>query len=193
VLPQTNTVAQIQLATRERAEEPWRHAGSATAYRLTREGAELASPDIRVSTNPDRYWRILVDQKGGGFGAGEVRLELGWLPHEVLFAARGAGPFTVGYGNTSAKPGSVPLAAVLPQGEKLAPGTARVVEVTGRAAPSASLFSDPARFFRGLAEDRQVKKGILWVVLLAGVLMLGWMAQRLLREMGKAPADRENS
>jgi hypothetical protein len=192
VLPQANTVAQIQLSTRERTEEPWRHAGSATAYRLTRDGGELTNPDIRVSINPDRYWRIVVDQKGGGFGAGEVKLELGWLPHEVLFAARGAGPFTVAYGNSLAKPGSAPLAAVLPQGEKLAAGVARVGEVTGSAAPSASLLSDPARFFRGLAENREAKKWILWVVLVAGVLLLGWMAQRLLRDMGKPPPNPGN-
>jgi uncharacterized protein DUF3999 len=192
-LPQANTVAQFQLFTRERAEEPWRHAGSATAYRLMREGRELTNPEVRVALNSDRYWRILVEQKGGGFGAGEVTLELGWLPHEVLFAARGAGPFALAYGNQFAKPGAVPLPAVLPQDEKLAPGAARVGEVSGSAQPSASLFSDPVRFIRGLTENREAKKWMLWVVLLAGVLLLGWMAQRLLRDMGRAPADRKNS
>ena len=192
-LPQANTVAQIQLSTRERAEEPWRHAGSATAYRLTRNGGELTNPDVHVAVNPDRYWRILVDQKGGGFGAGEVTLELGWLPHEVLFAARGAGPFTLAYGNKLAKPGAAPLAAVLPQDEKLAAGTARVGEATGSAPPSASLFRDPARFISGLSENRELKKWTLWVVLLAGVLLLGWMAHRLLRDMGKASSGPKNS
>jgi len=195
-LPQPNTVAQIQLSTRERAEEPWRFAGSATAYRLTRNGAELTNPDVRVAVNPDRYWRILVDQKGGGFGAGEVTLELGWLPHEVLFAARGAGPFTLAYGNKLAKPGAAPLQAVLPQDEKLeklAAGTARVGEITGSAPASPSLFTDPARFVRGLAENREAKKWTLWVVLLAGVLLLGWMAQRLLRDVAKTPSSPKNS
>jgi hypothetical protein len=193
VLPQANTVAQIQLSTRERAEEPWRHAGSATAYRLARNGGELTNPEVRVAVNPDRYWRILVDQKGGGFGAGEVTLELGWLPHEVLFAARGAGPFTLAYGSKLAKPGAAPLAAVLPQDEKLAAGTARVGDATGSAPPSASLFGDPVRFITGLSENRELKKWTLWVVLLAGVLLLGWMAHRLLRDMGKAPSGQKNS
>lgn len=192
-LPQANTVAQIQLSTRERPEEPWRHVGSATAYRLTRNGGELTNPDVQVAVNPDRYWRILVDQKGGGFGAGEVTLEVGWLPHEVLFAARGAGPFTLAYGHKLAKPGAAPLPAVLPQDEKLAPGLARVGEATGSAPPSASLFRDPARFISGLSENRELKKWTLWVVLLVGVLLLGWMAHRLLRDMGKAPSGPKNS
>jgi hypothetical protein len=193
VLPQANTVAQVYLFTRERAEEPWRAAGSATAYRLTREGGELTNPEIRVTVSADRYWRILVDQKGGGFGAGEVKLELGWLPHEVLFVARGTGPFTVAYGNKLAKPGASPVAAVLPQDEKLAAAAARVGEVSESAPAAASLFSDPVRFVRGLAENREAKKWTLWVVLLAGVLLLGWMAHRLLRDLGKAPVDPKNS
>ena len=192
-LPQANTVAQIELSTRERAEDPWRHAGSATAYRLTRTGGELTNPDVHVAVNSERYWRILVDQKGGGFGAGEVTLELGWLPHEVLFAARGAGPFTLAYGHKLAKPGAAPLAAVLPQDEKLAAGPARVGEATGSAPPQVSLFSDPVRFISGLSENREIKKWTLWVVLLAGVLALGWMAHRLLRDMGKASSGPKNS
>jgi hypothetical protein len=191
-LPQANTVAQIQLYTRERAEDSWRPAGSATAYRLTRDGSELHSPDIRVAGNPDRHWRILVDQKGGGFGAGEVKVELGWLPHEVVFAARGAGPFTVAYGNKLARPGAAALAAVLPQDEKVAARLAKVGEISGSAPSSASFFGDPAGFFRGLAENREAKKWALWAALVAGVLLLGWMALRLLRDVGKTPAGPKN-
>jgi hypothetical protein len=114
----------------------------------------------------------------------------------VLFAARGAGPFTLAYGNKLAKPGAAPLQAVLPQDEKLeklAAGTARVGEITGSAPASPSLFTDPARFVRGLAENREAKKWTLWVVLLAGVLLLGWMAQRLLRDVAKTPSSPKNS
>ena len=191
-LPQPNTVAQVHLYTRERAEAPWRPAGSATAYRLARDGGELANPDIRLAANTDRHWRILVDQKGGGFGAGEVKLDLGWLAHEVLFAARGAGPFTLAYGNRLAKPGASPLQGVLPSDEKLAPRVASVGEVSGSTSPPPSLFTDPVRFVRSLGDNREAKKWTLWAALLAGVLLLGWMALRLLRDMSKTPADPKN-
>ena len=92
-----------------------------------------------------------------------------------------------------ARPGAAPLPAVLPQDEKLAAAVARIGAVTGSAPSSASLFSDPARFIRGLAENRETKKWVLWVVLLAGVLRLGWMAHRLLRDMGRSSADSKRS
>lgn len=195
VLPQPNTVAQIRLFTRERAEDPWRAAASATAYRLATDGGDLTNPDIRVAANVDRYWRLLVDQKGGGFGAGGVRLQVGWLPHEVVFAARGAGPFTLAYGNKIAKAGALPVSAVLPGDEAqqaVAAKPAKLGEVSGAAAAAPSFFSDPVRFLRALADNREAKKWTLWAALLAGVLLLGWMALRLLRDMGKSPGDAKN-
>lgn len=194
-LPQSNTVAQVHLYTRERVEDPWRPAGSATAYRLARDGGELTNPDIRVGINPDRYWRVQVDQRGGGFGAGEVRLELGWVPHEVLFAARGAAPFTLAYGNKLAKAGPLPVSVVVPGwGTDQAPAvrSAKAGAVSGDALAPPSLLRDPARFFRGLAENREAKKWTLWAALLCGVLLLGWMALRLLRDMGKGAGDTKN-
>ena len=194
-LPQPNTVAQVRLSTRERAEDPWRAAASGTAYRLVRGGGELTNPDLRLAVNPDRYWRVQVDQKGGGFGAGEVRFEIGWLPHEVIFAARGAGPFTMAYGNRTAKPGALPVSVVLPGDAKevsAAARPARLGEVSASALSSPSLFSDPARFLRGLPENREAKKWTLWAALVAGVLLLGWMAFRLLHDMGKSPGAGKN-
>lgn len=194
-LPQPNTVAQVRLFTRERPEDPWRAAASGTAYRLVRDGGELTNPDIRLAVNTERYWRIQVDQKGGGFGAGEARFEAGWRPHELVFAARGAGPFTIAYGNKIAKAGALPVAVVLPGDEKdrtTAAKSARLGEVSAVAPSSPSFFSDPARFLRGFSENPDAKKWTLWAALVAGVLLLGWMAFRLLHDMGKSPGAGKN-
>lgn len=191
ILPQPNTVARVHLSTRDRADDGWRSAASATLYRLAREGGEISNPEVRTAVNADRYWRILVEQKGGGFGSGEVRVELGWVPHQIVFAARGAGPFRLAYGNKLAKPGASALSVVLPQDEKLAPAAASVGEVSASAAPAPSIFADPGRFLRSLSEHGELKKWTLWAALLAGVLLLGWMALRLLRDLGKTPPDRK--
>jgi len=124
-----------------------------------------------------------------------VRFEAGWLPHELIFAARGSGPFTLAYGSKLAKAGALPLAAVLPSDAKDDTATARPArlgEVSVAAASSSALFTDPARFFRGLADDPDVKKWTLWASLVAGVLLLGRMALRLLHDMGKGPGAGRN-
>jgi hypothetical protein len=113
-----------------------------------------------------------------------VRLEIGWIPHEVVFAARGAGPFTLAYGMKIARPGSMPIAAVLPgyrEGEPVALKTATLGEASG-ARPATSGFSE---YLREATESGEAKKWLLWAALVAGVLILIWMAFALLRQVGK--------
>jgi hypothetical protein len=192
-LPQPNTVVQVQLLTRERADDGWRMAGAAVAYRLSGPSGEIVSPDIPVRTNAERYWLVKVDPKGGGVGAGELRLEIGWVPHEVVFAARGAGPFALAYGNpragnAKANGGPLPLSAVLPRRGDGADAAVAVRATVGAVAMNVpappSLFREPLRFARTLIDDRDVKKWTLWTVLVAGVALLAWMAFRLLHETG---------
>jgi hypothetical protein len=186
--PQLNTVVQVQFLSRNRPDDPWRPVASSTAYRLGREGGEILSPDIAIPANNDRYWLLKVDQRGGAFGSGSVRLDLGWVPHEIVFAARGAPPFNLAYGSKVAKPGALPMATVLPKqhdGDAALARAARVGEVVDASRPPASPLSDPLRFVRGLGEDRDAKKWILWGALLGGVLLLAGMASKLLREVGK--------
>jgi Protein of unknown function (DUF3999) len=186
--PQLNTVAQIQLLARDRAEDKWRHVGSATAYRLRGAGGDIVNPDIVLPVSTERYWLLKVDQRGGGFGAGEVRVEAGWLPHEVVFAARGEAPFRFAYGGKSATAGALAIGAVLPgykEGDLKLAMAARVGNVAGEAAPAPSLLRDPVQFVRGLATSGDGKKWLLWGALVAGVLLLAWMAFRLLGEVSR--------
>lgn len=180
-LPQPNTVVQVQVLSRERLDDPWRPAGAAVAYRLSRDAEEIASPELPVRSAAERYWLVKVDPKGGGIGAGSLALEIGWVPHEVVFAARGAGPFVLGYGNREVKGGALPIGAVLPRQRDGAQAAlaepAKVGAAATQPAPAASLL-------RGFFDNRDAKKWILWAVLVAGVGVLAWMAFRLLNQMG---------
>jgi hypothetical protein len=187
-LPQPNTVVQVQVLARERLDDAWRLAGSALAYRLSRDGAEVENADVPVRSAGERYWLVRVDQKGGGIGAGALGLELGWLPHEVVFAARGAGPFLLAYGKEAMKPGALAISSVLPvQRDGAAAAVAERASVgapSAQVAPPASPFTEPLRFARTFFENRDARKWLLWLVLVAGVGLLAWMALRLLHQVG---------
>jgi hypothetical protein len=110
-----------------------------------------------------------------------------WVPHEVVFVARGDGPFLLAYGNGKAKPGALALSTVLPRRDEHPLTQARaasVGEVSGAAPVAPSLFAEPGRFFSHLAENREFKKWVLWGALVVGVLLLAGMAFRLLRNLG---------
>jgi hypothetical protein len=194
-LPQENTVAQVQILARDRTEDPWLHVASSTLYRLRRESRDIVNPDVVVAANASRYWLLKVDQQGGGLGAGEVRLEFGWTPHELVFAARGASPFSLAYGMKTAKPAAMPIATVVPGYKVDEPIPAKAAAVSLQlplTREPLSLLSEPGSYMKAAVESGDAKKWALWVALVAGVLVLGWMALALLRQVGKA-GDSQNS
>jgi len=187
-LPEQNTVASIELLARAKTADPWRHVTTATVYRLVRDGDELTNADIEVGATPDRYWLARVDPRGGGIGGGPLELGAGWVPHRLVFASRGAGPFQLAYGRRDAKSAAFPIATLVPgyKGEeelelgraetapRIAIGVARV------AADPQPLGGDTVR------RDRvDWKRWTLWASLVLGVAVLGWMALRLGRQMSR--------
>src|SRR5262249_21588683 len=113
-LPQVNTVAQVQIFSRSRADRDWRPVARATVYRLRRDNVEISSPDLAIGDDAERYWLLRVDQRGGGLGAGDPKLVLGWVAHEIIWVARGNPPFTLAYGSRDAKPSAYAIDAIVP-------------------------------------------------------------------------------
>lgn len=185
-LPQPNTVVQVQILSRARGDAPWRLVTSALVYRLRRDGIEVSSPDVSIGENPDRYWLLRVDQKGGGLGTGEPRLLLGWLPHEIVWVARGNPPFTLAYGSRDAKPSAYAVESLVPNYRRDADLGAKVATVELSPASVKSVEVDAPTVLggqRALEKQIDVKQWALWASLVIGVGFLGWMAWRLLKQM----------
>lgn len=189
-LPQANTVVQVQLFSRARGDAPWRPVTRGIAYRLRRDGTEISSPEFAIGGDPDRYWLLRVDQKGGGLGAGVPKLLLGWVSSEIVWVARGNPPFTLGYGSRDAKPSAYSIEALVPGYRSDADLDAKVASTEQeKALPVKSAEAGAPSMLggqRALEESIDIKRWALWASLLAGVAFLGWMAWRLVKQMDKA-------
>jgi hypothetical protein len=177
-LPQDNTVIAAQMLSRADPQADWRPIASSVLYRLRQEPQPVASPALAIGANHDRYWLLRVDQKGGGVGRGVVRLEAGWLPQTLVFAARGDGPFQLAYGHARAQPSAYPI-------ESLVPGFRTDAEVRAELATAGE-----QRTLAGAAAlrpRRDYRTWSLWGVLVLGVVLLAWMAWRLGKQVGAAP------
>jgi len=186
-LPQVNAVAPVQVFSRERGDAPWRPVASTVAYRLAKDGGEMASPEIAFAANADRYWMVRVDARSGGLGAGDLGLKLGWIPHEVVFAARGAGPFVLLAGSRAAASAALPVGTILPghrEGAPLEVVEARLGPMAANPAVATAAPKAPAESVQAYVESPEGRKNVLWGVLVLGVLFVIWMATRLMREMG---------
>lgn len=175
-LPDVNTVAQVVYFSRSRASEGWRLRNSASVYRMQSANGELVSQPIPVSADAARYWRVQVDQRGGGIGGGMPSLRAGWLPDRLVFVTRGGGPFELVYGSASATDAAVPLERILPREKDELP-TAYPGLPAEAGGPELLLPAPPAKPWRAW---------VLWIALIAGVATLGALALNLARQMRAA-------
>lgn len=179
-LPQANSLVQLQILARRKTSEDWHALTKATAYRLRDRDTEVTSPEIALTTHGERHWLLRIDQKGGGVGAGVPVIEIGWVPQKLVFAARGAGPFQLAYGNVAAKSAAYSIDSLIPGYQTAAEFKVKAVSLGEQVT-----LAGPA----GLREQVDYKKWILWTVLVLAVAALGWMAYRLSRQVVKPPAD----
>lgn len=173
-LPEPNSVVDVRLFSRASEQSTWSPVIHHGFYRLKGASGELGNSDVAVARTYDRFWLARVDTKSNGLGSGIPKLKVGWVPHELVFLARGEGPFMLafGKGDLARSPGAMPP---LPDG-------APVLYVK---AGSRQMLGGEAR--RELPERAASRKPfVLWAVLALGVALLTYMAVRLARELKRA-------
>ncbi len=185
-LAERDTLVSAQLFSRNGPDETWAFRAGGLLYQLTIGGKSLNNADFIIRPAGARYWRLAVDRTEGGVGRSAPSLVMGWLPQQLVFVARGQGPFKLAYG--SARPTIQPTAS-----------TVDSLLQRYRSESSDDLGLRPARpgaprTLGGLTALQPPpppvswKKWLLWLILGAGVVLLGWMAWRWLHQLG-SPAE----
>ena len=178
-LPQMNTLVQAQLLARGNEKEAWQQVAQTTAYRITQKGRQFNSDDLQINRDGRRYWLMRIAQQGGGLGKDNPSLKVGWLADQILFLARGRGPFQLAYGAEGVKSGEVPITTLMMNTDGKGGIQAQPINL----GPSIALGGD-ARLARP-PDPFPWKKWILWGVLGLGVVLMGWMASRLMGQMNE--------
>ena len=96
---ENNTLAEATLFSRPDPEAAWQPRKRGVFYRLTFDETTLVQDTASVGPTADRYWKLAVKEEALSDPGTVPALELGWLPHELLFVARGEGPFMLAYGS----------------------------------------------------------------------------------------------
>ncbi len=179
-LPEPNTLVSAQILVRNTDDQPWQPVANGVLYRLMHGGREVTNADLSVGSRGWKQWLLRVDARGGGLGSGLPQVEVGWVPQQMVFVARGPGPFILVYGNGQAKAGDLPI-------QTLVPGWRSDAEL-----PAASATAGPQQTLAGpraLQAVPNYKTWALWASLAIGVALLAWMAWVLAREM-KGPGPK---
>ncbi|HEY8101153.1 MAG TPA: DUF3999 domain-containing protein [Burkholderiaceae bacterium] len=192
-LPQPNTLTQLQIQHyvqsyhRHRNEDHWETLTQTTVYRLQSPQGEVVSPEIDLHSEPESTLQLVVDTRSGGVGATPPTLQVGFVPHTLVFLGRGSAPFSLAWGAPSVSNTALDIGT-------LVPGYSLDTKLT---ASSATLkTSDLAAAPGSLTKAQQdaltpASKNLLWAVLIAGVLVLGGMAALLIKQMKQETPPRQ--
>ena len=172
--PMNGLLYKGELFSRSDTKSKWRRQQSIIQYRLKMGGSELSSAPISLYSGYDKYWKIKL--------SGETKFTAKQLPEikvshqqqQIIYLAQGAEPFTLAYGNRNIKPANDSGISQLIQ----------TLKDTGVSPDEVSL-GDSIK----ITDKREVSKQIpwkligLWLVLLLGTAVMGYMAYSLYRQM----------
>lgn len=173
---------EARLSSRADSKSSWQDLGVHRFYRARVNGRIAASEPLAIRRPDHDQWRVELISPGEAV----PRLQIGWLPDEVVFVPQGEPPYLLAYGRAGLSGNQWPMADLLSQLDTEAPS--RVGESPDpmfETLPRAQLANP--RMLGG--EDRlqpeprpiQWRTILLWTVLLLGVGLVALFAYRLLR------------
>ncbi|RMP15630.1 hypothetical protein ALQ28_02906 [Pseudomonas syringae pv. delphinii] len=174
-IAQPNSLAPATLYGRIDAKQPWQPVSSGLLYRLSQNNSDVLQDQLQLSGRIVQQLKLVVDDRGGGLGNEAPQLSVAVPATEVVFLARGNGPFMLAVGNAAAKAANLSLATLIPD---LSP--AKLASI-GTAKPATASVANMTAAPQVATQSTDFKRLGLWAVLLLGVLFLGWMAFSTLR------------
>ncbi len=181
ILPENNTVLPYNLYTASsRDGQNKKRVSSGFAYKLVEKDHPVFSPLVEMTTNSDRFYIVEFEENESGVGSGDVVLELGYYPHELVFLAQGQGPFNLAYGSVKASAAQFKVESILGSPD----ATLGKQNIMAANLDDKVDLGGPTQLLPALPEKKSnYGKFFLWACLVSGVGILFWMSRGLLKDM----------
>ena len=138
---------------------------------------DVESPPLEIGRRAARRWVARVDPDSGAVGQALPDLEVQWRPAQVVFVARGDGPFTLAFGDPQAKSAYQSPRTLIPGYESHAEDALPLAKA-GDVERNLTAESRLPEWMAGVPPRRIA----LWTILVAAVAVLGVMAWRLKKQ-----------
>ncbi|MFJ2686420.1 DUF3999 domain-containing protein [Pseudomonas sp. NPDC087342] len=176
-LSQPNSLAPVTLSGRRESSLPWQSLSAGLLYRLTQNGQDVVQNELQLSGQTVQQLKLTVDERGGGLGAEAPTVKFAVRSTQVVFLARGAGPYTLALGSATVKTANLPLSTLIPDYSP-----AKFAALGKATVDSGAAVTQAPTAVAAATADTNWKKFGLWAVLLLSVLFLAVMAFSLLRK-----------
>lgn len=171
-LTEANSVVMADLYTRKDPRDAWNFVTRARFYRIHTPHGDDQNEPIDIPLNPHRSWLARI---ANPTYIRTPALIAAWRPSEIVFLAQGKPPFLLAFGSGSSIAERTNLAPVISD-IALQPATLGDAEELGGA----------ARLLEG-RPPFPARRWVLWLVLLAALAVLSYMAVRLFKDSEAEP------
>lgn len=167
--------------------DAWHPLVQHTAYRLTKAGQVIESPEFALPALAATRWRFVPDARGRWpADAAAPEVTVAWRAPQLLFAARGPGPFMLAAGRAAARPVALERSTLLPGYQS--GGEFALPEATLGPLQTQAVAEPGWREQLADASPQQRRRWWLWAALTLAVGALAALAWRLMRDVGRAPS-----
>ncbi len=180
-LDQPNSLAPVDLLGRYDPNGSWEPLESGLLYRLTQNGQDAVQSELPLRGETLRQLKLQVDDRGGGLGAEAPLLRVAVRPVQLVFLARGAGPYRLAIGNAAVQGAQLPIGTLMPGADEQRLASLGIAEP---AITPVIVAPPPAATVAPASDWKRIS---LWLVLVIGVLALAAMAWSLTRSRPNPP------
>ncbi len=181
VAPQDGLLYKGMLYSRNDEKQEWRFRQNVSQYRLNIGESNLHSDAFSLRPNSDRYWKFAIDMEGRLNDNQLPEIRTGWSPIKLLFLAQGTAPFTLALGNpVISQANNNDLNSLI-----------KTYKDSGASIDKVTLGAiNQNQKYVAAKNKLPWKKILLWLVLILGTALMGFMAYRLYQQMGKEAQDK---
>ena len=174
IAPHDGLLYQGTLYSRSDEKETWHYRKTVSQYRLNLGDTTLQSSPVSFAETSDRYWKLVMKSESQLKQSQLPEIRAGWIPKQLYFLAQGKAPFTLALGNHKIKP---------TQRNSLG-DLINSIKQSGASIDSVSLGEFVKNDHVNEIDSKTPwKLVLLWLVLILGTALMGFMAYRLFQQM----------
>ncbi len=176
-LPNDNTVLRASIYIWRSESSRWQRVSGGQFYHLRSNADSVESEPMIIEAQRARRWKVAIDR---GRSNGAFKLAVGWRPDKLIFVAQGDGPYQLVAGRAADRTDG------FPQQAKFSDTAIYELAQDSRNTTNAELGQ---RYELAGPDQLRVRpksewgQWVLWVSLSFAVMLVGWMALSLMRQL----------
>jgi hypothetical protein len=177
VLPVPNTVISASIFYWSERREQWITAGHGSYHHIIRDNNAVMSDPLSIKKARTSQFKVVVTRGPADI---ELQIEVGWRPDKLLFLAQGQPPFTLATGSADDETNQFPQHRIYGDRSLAALAESNGGVVAASLGPRYQL-GGPERLVATRAINWRTL--LLWLGLILGVVFVGFMASKTIREL----------